>query len=241
MGRPDSFVALLCALLRLPLARLIGQRQACALRIGGNVCPAFVVHVRGVGAVVGDRALLIKALRQFHRALGLQLETLTGGLLQRRGGERRGRCPALFAVLVFGDRYVANGGGELGQRGIQQVAFALGQMRFCVPLCFPFGAVVVLENQLGAVVLSDLECGNGPFAVNNKADGRRLHAPRAKALPGGIGQCRADAVANDAVKCPAGFLRVYALHVERARRGEGRKDFFLGDGRERHALGILET
>lgn len=63
----------------------------------------------------------------------------------------------------------------------------------------------------------------------------------AEHLASGIGQGGADAVANDAVECAAGFLRIYTLHIERPRRGEGGQNLVFGDRGERDALRVFEV
>ncbi|MCY1172532.1 hypothetical protein D9M73_126680 [compost metagenome] len=74
-------------------ARLVGN-VARIIAIGDGMARGrdrARIHLHAVGPHVGDRAILIEALRDPHRVVGGEAELARGLLLQRRGGEGRWR------------------------------------------------------------------------------------------------------------------------------------------------------
>ena len=94
IGRADRLVRFLRVLgLGLVHPRLVGD-VARVVAVGDRVPRGgnrAAVHLHAVGAHVGDRAVLVEALRDAHRVAGGEAELARRFLLQRRGGERRRR------------------------------------------------------------------------------------------------------------------------------------------------------
>ena len=244
-GGPDRLVRLLRVLhLRGVGARRVGD----VLRAVQVACLAprrrdrRLRQRRGVGAHVGDVAVLVEPLRHRHRRGGAEAELAAGLLLQRRGPERRVGPAACRAAtrpsarrtsvscrasasasarrLVEVDHALA--GGPLGQLAVGSEVAAAGDPGVVdrVQLGREHPLVVLLagvEGGLEVPVRRDPEAHPLPLAVHDQPRGDRLHAAGGEARHHLAPQHRADLVAVEAVEDAARLLGLDEVHVDLAR------------------------
>ena len=77
------------------------------------------------------------------------------------------------------------------------------------------------------------------LALHDKTRGNRLHAPGGQAAADLLPQQRAELVADDAVKYPAGLLGVHQIIIDAARLLNAARHNVFCDLVERHALRLV--
>ena len=257
-GRADRLVGLLGVLhLRGVGPRLVGDVLR-AVQLAGLVARRVdrgLRQRRGVGAHVGDEAVLVEPLRDRHGARGAVAELAGGLLLQRGGAERRVGLAAVGLRLDRADleRGVAQAvdqrlgpgavqvhdvraGLELAERG--EVAAAghpplvdrvqLGREHPLVVL----GAGV--EGALEVPVRRGAERHPLALPVDDQPGRDGLHAARGQAGHDLLPQHRGDLVAVEPVEDPAGLLRLDEVHVDVAGVVDRGVDRLRGDLVEHH-------
>ena len=214
---------------------------------GGGV--GFFGHLHAIGTHVGDEADLlaadlhafVEALGDLHRAAGGEAELAGGFLLQRGGGERRGRVTLDRLRLDRGDaigagfhrREGAGGGFSVRQRELLQLlAIEFGEAGFEL-------AAIHGEPGLNLPVFLRDEALDLELAIDDDTKRDRLHATcRARAgqlAPENWREREADEIVEGA----AGQIGVDQLLVDLARVLDCFGDGLLGDRVERHALDRL--
>ncbi len=259
--RTDGFVRLLGVARRLPVLTWrraeVGVAVALRDRLSARVDGLFG-EVGGVGAHVGDVAVLVEALRHAHGVARRKAELAAGLLLERRGGERRGGCAGRFPFLHrrHAPRSLAGSAcqssGILGrqQRDVAARLDALFQPPGVGVEVAPardahagdvreraLEAVLVLGEQRGEVVVRR---GHEPHPValaqHEQPHGDALHPPGRKPGRDLAPQQRADGVSDQAVEHAARLLGIDQVLVDRACALERVLDGAFGDLVEHHAL-----
>ena len=250
-GGANGLVRLLGVLgLGLVVARLFGD-------VGGPITAGddfarlvdgLLGHLHAVGPHIGDQAdglpadvdAFVQLLRRLHGALGREAELARGFLLQGRGGEGRSggalgrllldRADLELARFHRGQRFVSQGlvvQVELGQA----LALMLDQAR-------EEGVRAGGNVGLHAPVFLALESLDLGLALDDQAQGHRLHASgrtRARQL---APQDRREGEAHQVIQRAAGQIGVHQLHVDVARMLHRLRDGRLGDGVEHHTLDL---
>ena len=250
VGRTDRLVRLLGILLLGHVFPRRGRHIGVAIfgcdhaagggdRLGG--------HVDAVGAHIGDEAnrlaagvdALIQPLGHLHGAGGGHAELAAGLLLQRRGGEGRGRIAPRRLGLDAGDR-------EPG--GLEIVAEGLGLLRR--PDVQPCDLAAVGAGQPGVEgrpgrrrqggdqrpVFTGDEGLDLALAVANEAQRHRLHAAGRPGTGELAPQHRREAEPDQIIQRPAGQIGVDQRLVDLAWMGHRLADGILGDRVEGDAL-----
>ena len=190
-----------------------------------------VRHTHRVGPHVGHQAdrtvladidALVEVLRRPHGAPRGEAELLGGLLLQRAGGEGRGRALVAPALLDLGDDE-----GEIADRVHHRAGIGLIGELGLVPVHLRQrgleGLTLPLAERLDGPVLLRLEGADIPLALDDQAERDRLHPAGREAGLDGAPEDRARLVADQPVEDPAGLLRVHLPLVDLARllhRGE---------------------
>ena len=209
--------------------RLLGQSQGVGTHIGDEAD----------GALAADVDALIELLRNGHRAARRHIELAGGLLLQRGGDERRRRRAALFRALDARN-------GEFLPGDVAQDLVGLG---LAVQLALLFLAVIVRREAARLVQAAQQHVDRPVFlrhegldlllALHDKTRGNRLHAPGGQAAADLLPQQRAELVADDAVKDPAGLLGVHQIIIDAARLLNAARYDVFRDLVERHALRLV--
>ena len=173
--------------------------------------------VRRVRSHVGDEAGLVEVLREAHRAVGREAESVRGGLLERRG--REGRAGALLRLARLDRAHGVGGGAEerlgalrgglVADLGLPPVELAQAHGEGLA------GAGAALGELHGVfpVGLRD-ERAHLALAVADEAKRHGLHAPGAGAAADRAGDLGGDAEAEVAVDAAARLLGVDAGLVD---------------------------
>ena len=178
---------------------------------------------------VGRVDALVQPLRDRHRPLGAEAELAARLLLERAGGERRGRVALGLALRDrLDDRSQAADGrgmalGGLAVADVDRLAVDPDEVRG------EGGAAGRLEQRLERPVLAGRERADLPLALDDHADRDRLHAPRRQAAADLARQERAQRVADQPVDDAPRLLRVDEVLVDLARVRERVADRALGD------------
>ncbi len=257
-GRPDRLVGLLGVLdLRGVGARLVRDVLG-AVQLAGLLArrgDRGLRERRGVGAHVGDEAVLVEPLRDGHRPRGAEPELAGGLLLQRRGAERR---VGLARVGLGLDRADLEGG--LRQRGGQRLGAGPVEVDDVGALLEPpqrgevgaagdarpvdgvqlgrehplVVAVAGVEGALEVPVRRGAERDPLPLAVDDQPGRHGLDPAGGEAGHDLLPQHRGDLVAVEPVEDPPGLLGLDEVHVDVAGRLDGGLDRLLGDLVEDH-------
>ena len=181
IGRADRLVRFLRVLrLGLILARRIGD-VATVVTLGDRLARGrngAAVHLHAVGAHVGDRAILIQALRDAHRMVGREAELARRLLLQRRGGEGRRRVARRRLGLDRLDREAPRLDRGLGLLRVALIADRQAVEFFAVPLdeARGEGRAVLLHARGDRPIFLRAERLDLALAVDDQAQRDRLHA-----------------------------------------------------------------
>ena len=209
---------------------------------------------RAVRTHVGDVAVLVQPLGDPHRVLAGQAQLAAGLLLQRRGGERRGRPTG---VRLLGDVGHRDGGApdalgdrgrgrlvEVGHAGRAQGAVvgevAAGGDPLALDRAQPRGeglrALGVLRREvaLDVPVRRPAERHPQPLPLDHHARRHGLHPAGGQALADLAPQHRGDLVAVEPVEDAPGLLGVHEPGVELAGLVRRALDRLLGDLVEHH-------
>ena len=229
--------------LRLVLAGLVGDiARVEAVRDGETRgADRARIHLHTVGTHVGDRAVLVEALRDPHRVIRRETEFPRGLLLERRRRERRRRVAPGGLGLDRLDREIAV---EHRLLGAQRIAFVadreaieLGALELRQPRG-ERGAVMLHIGRDGPIFLR-LEDVDLALALDDQAERHRLDAA------GGLGtgqlapQHRREREADEVIERAAGAIGVDQIVVELARVLHRLGHRRLGDRVEGDALDLL--
>ncbi len=249
VGRPDGLVRFLrVAHLGLILARPGVELAAEDVSDdAGCLRQRLLAERRRVGAMVGDEAFVVQALRRTHRAVGREPQLAVGLLLKRRRGERRRR--------TLRDRPLFDVGHRPWQPSLkiggQCAGIGFGQQADVVLFQPTGGRVEILarreplradanerghelpafarDTRLEVPVAGLAERAALLFALDDEPDRDALHAtgaqPRLHLLP----QDGRQRVAVEPVQDAAALLRFDEVLVQLVRRRERLTDRFLGD------------
>jgi hypothetical protein len=206
------------------------------------------VHGDAVGPHIGDqthrlaadRHAFIEPLGGAHGALGVKAKLARGLLLQRGGGEGRGRVA--LGGFGFHRRHGEVRAVDGGFRRFRGGFIADGQARdlLAVILVKLGGDQPVRAVHFHVGVDRPVFLGNEfldlAFALGDQAQGDRLH-PAGRARAGQFApQHRRQGEAHQIIERAAGEISLHQLHIDLARARERFGDGLLGDGVERDAL-----
>jgi hypothetical protein len=205
-------------------------------------CGAFR-HTRAVRAHVRDEArgalgaevrALVQRLRDPHRAFGAEAEFLGGFLLQRAGGERRGRILPALATLDLRERERKRGAHLRGVRRGPSQALDIRDDGACLCLVVDLHLAIIdavqARRELLAVVLHRrgdrpvflrLERADVPLALDEEPERDRLNATSRQAFLDRLPEDRTRLVADQAVEHTTRLLRVDQARVDIARMLHG--------------------
>src|SRR6185312_9029579 len=222
--------------LGLPCPLLLCERNAGDTSELDKLLVSVSRKIGRVGAVIGDRTMLVELLGDVHRRLGFKLQRNLGRLLQRGRSKWCGWCGLALSVLETADSNAAHRGYFLRERGIGEVFRSISQVRLGVPR----GRPATGEVEYHPEVLGGFEGSNRAFELHNQPQGRGLHAACRQRLSGLSRQERANGIADEAIKDTACFLSMHKLHVDGSRLLQGGPDGLLGNRLVGDALRLLE-
>ena len=246
----DGFMGVLRAPLGLVNPGALGQiflAEAGFNKNFGRVA-RFIGNARGVGTHVGDQGgeapvsqfhAFVKALGDVHGALGRVGKALVGRLLERGCNERRLRrtLALLFLHALHHKGLVLDGVLHvLRLRGVaygRLLAAHLGQIR---P---ERGRHVRRQQGFEQPVFLRLENLAGLLALNNEAQGYRLHASGRYAALDGFPEQGRNLVAHQPIQHAPGLLGVKKMRVKLARMRQGVLDRARSNFVELDALDVL--
>ena len=260
-GRADGLVGLLC-ILRLGLvdARFLGDLGRAVEPRGhrADLVHRFRRERHRVGAHVGDETdaaladvlSLVELLRETHGAAGVEAELAGRLLLERRGGEGRGRvAPALLAVDRNDPQLpapVAPRAGRCAQRPLDLARLSLAREAELLDL---LAAILdQLEREalravraltLEGPVLPRHERGDLLLALADHAQRRALYPARGESPAHFLPQQRREIEADQVVERAARLLRVHELERQAARLADRLADGVARDLVEHHAVHVL--
>ena len=226
-----------------------------AVQLGG-LAPrgrdGLVAQRGGVRTHIGDVAVFVQPLGHLHGALRGEAQLAAGLLLQRRGGERRGRAAGVRLRVDGADAEIGvlQAGGKGGGEFLVEVhGVAGGELAVVVEVAAAGDLGAVDHGQFrferagpGAELAGQVPVGGRfeghplTFAVHHHAGHNGLHAAGGEAAGHLAPQHRGDLVAVEAVQHTAGFLRVHEVLVDVAQVVHGAVDGFLGDFTEGHPV-----
>ena len=258
-GGADGLVRLLC-ILRLGLvdARLL---RDLLLTVKPRGHCAYLAHRFGgerhrVGAHVGDEPdaafaqilALVQLLRETHGAPGIEAELAGRLLLQRRGGEGRGRIAAALLAIdrehaqlaaASGAGRRADGALDLARFGFVGEAELLDLAAAILQQLQREGLRAVRPLALDGPVLLRQERADLLLALADHAQRRALHAPRRQSAAHLLPQERGEIEADQVVERAARLLGVDELERQSARLPDRRADGVARDFVEHHAMHVL--
>ena len=228
----------------------VGAVELRGLAPGGR--DRLVGQRHGVGAHVGDVAVLVQLLRHLHGGAGGEAQLARRLLLQRGGGERGGRAACVGLGLQRPDRerrVLETGGQFAGGLLVQVRELVRGALEHAVvaevaaarhPLAVHGGepgaeggagvlAVGARERPAEVPVVGGHERHALALPLHDQAGGHGLHAPGGQARGDLAPQHRGDLVAVEPVQDAPGLLRVDQVLVELAQLPEGPLDGLAGD------------
>jgi len=199
-------------------------------------------HADRVGAHVGDEAdgaaifaevdPFVQMLRDLHRSLGAEAETVDGVLLELAGRVRAGACLLRSVFAIFATRNVAPFQSLRRSAACSALVTVYFLPSFCVrrarngcalppPFCFA-GVSATPQFQYSRDERFDFA-----LAVDDETEGHRLNAAGREAEGELRPHQRGDVVADDAIEDAACALRVVERLVQLARVGDPVLDPFF--------------